>query len=73
MTDIGTYQPGEMYSINGSGDLYMLDEARPFIGKNVRIVQRNKGGTYQVELSDGRRWSFAKRNLSPPVEGAANV
>ncbi len=56
------YKPGALCVINGLGDLYMEYEARPFIDKQCTVVKRTKGGLIEVEL-DGKRYSFAQRNV----------
>lgn len=52
--------------INGSYDLAMDGEMRPYIGKVVFIEQKTKGGMYVFR--DGKNiLTVAKRNLSPTV------
>jgi hypothetical protein len=56
---------GAECTINGSGDLYMTYEARPFIGAACIIIKRTKAGLIQVQLkADPKmRYSFPERNV----------
>lgn len=58
---------GGTYSVNRKGDFYMLSTARPFIGRNVTVLQKNKSGLYLVELPGGRKLSVALFRLSPAI------
>jgi hypothetical protein len=60
--------PGTAVTVNRMVDLYMDYDARPFIGQKVHVLQRNKGGTFLVQLPDGRQRSFALRNLDEVKE-----
>jgi hypothetical protein len=59
---------GDVVAVNRDGDLYMDYDARPFIDQRVLVLQRNKNGTFQVQLPDGRKYSFASRNLDEVKE-----
>lgn len=60
---------GQRVRINSRGDLYMSYEARPFIGQEVTIVRRQKGGKWRVRLDDGREMAFAERNIDSDPAG----
>ena len=56
---------GDACTINGSGDLMMLHEARPFIGRECVVVKLTKSGLVQVALraEPKMRYSFPQRNV----------
>lgn len=58
-------KPGDACTVNSSGDLFMLVEARPFIGAPCVYVKTTKAGLAQVALAaDTRRTlSVALRNV----------
>jgi hypothetical protein len=49
--------------LNGNGDLSMLDEVKPYIGKPVEWVKVCKSGLIQIRAEDGTLLSVPKRNL----------
>lgn len=58
-----SFEPGDEVIVNGSRDLGICAEARPFIGMRCMVVKKTKAGLYLVEHPDGRTWSFALYNL----------
>lgn len=60
------HEPGTRCTVNDSGDLYMMREARPFIWADCVIVKVTKGGLVQVALVVDQRktYSVPGRNIS---------
>lgn len=56
---------GRSCTINRAGDLYMLSEARPFIGAACVVLKITKSGLVQVSLKENPKmvYSFPKRNV----------
>lgn len=59
------YKPGTPCTVNASGDMALMCEARPFFNVPCVIVKRTKAGLIQVALAvDLRRtYSFPQRNV----------
>lgn len=59
------YKPGAPCTVNASGDMALMCEARPFFNAPCVIVKRTKAGLIQVALAvDLRRtYSFPQRNV----------
>lgn len=68
-------QAGDACTVNSAGDLFMLFEARPFIGAHCVYVKTTKAGLAQVALSaDPRRTlSVPLRNVDVLAEKTCDV
>ena len=57
---LGGYpEPGTECTLNRGGDLFMVFEARPFIGAPCVVVKRTKAGLVQVALKDDPKSTFS--------------
>lgn len=54
----------KVYELNGSRDLAMDGDIRPYIGQLVDLVKITKAGLYQIRTSDGQLFSVPKYNLT---------
>lgn len=51
--------------LNGSGDLGIDGQIRPFIGQYVQFQKVCKSGLHQIRTETGELFSVPKRNLDP--------
>lgn len=63
--EVEKYAPGTPCTVNTSGDMYMVAEARGFFGAPCAVVKRIKSGMILVALQSDRRitHSFPQRNV----------
>ena len=48
--------------LNSFGDLAVIGELKPIIGKKVEVVKKTKSGLYQIKYN-GETYSVPKKNL----------
>lgn len=64
---------GELYRLNGSNDLGMNAEIRPYIGGHVYVLNKNKNGLFTIICTDSTKFkNIAKYNLSPIFKDKSN-
>ena len=66
-----TFNKDDKCKVNGTGDLFMLSEARPFINQECTVIKTTKGGLIMVYLNSNPKLvnSFPKRNLDEVEKG----
>ena len=59
------YIPGASCTVNASGDLFMMVDARAFIGNPCRIIKRTRSGKILLCLIGKEQWtlSVGQRNV----------
>ena len=60
-----SYFPGTPCTVNKSGDMYMIFEARDFFDEPCVVIKQTKAGLVQVALQSNTKqtFSFPQRNI----------